>query len=143
MRMSNYKEIFLAVIHNFTIGIRSAYPTETDCQLYHRLVDAIANTGHQIFEKCNDGHYVIANLNIGGEPTRVLTLYPDRCTGKLEIDLTIPVELDSDDLTEDVYMTLFKLITIGAAIATNEAMSGVASGNSELAKAIKVRAEGL
>lgn len=53
--------------------------------------------------------------------------------------MTTPVELDSDDLTEDVYMALFKLITIGAAMATNEAMSGVASGNSELAKAIRAR----
>lgn len=141
MRMENYKELFLATLHNFTIGIRSAYPTDTDRQLYHRLLDAVDTTGHKIFKKRNDGRYLIADLDIGGMVTRVMTLFPNTETGKLDIDLTLPNWVDPE-MSENIYMMLFKIIVIGTALCTNAAMSGMQMGDTELAKAIKARTQG-
>lgn len=137
MKVENRKEILLALLHTYTLSVRHCCPGESDREMYHRLVDTTNLTGHHIFEKRNDGRHFIANVPTGDGPKRVLTVFNDPKTGKLDLDLTTPFD---DGMEEDIFMLLYKILTIAFGVTAGELVSHTKTHQSKLALAIAAKA---
>lgn len=137
MKMEHRKDIILTLLHTYTLSVRHLMPGKPDRELFHRLVDATQPTGYKIFEKRHDGRHFIANMQTGDGPVRVLTVYDNTISGKLDVDLDSAMP---DELVDDVFITLFKLLSIAVGITVSELASHMDKNTSVLARAIAARA---
>lgn len=137
MKMEHREDIILTLLHTYTLSVRHLMPGRSDRALFHRLIDATQPTGYKIFEKRNDGRHFVANIQTGDGPVRVLTVYDNAISGKLDVDLDSAMP---DELEDDVFVTLFKCLSIAVGITVSELASHTDKNTSALALAIAARA---
>lgn len=137
MQMENRKEILLALLHTYTLSVRHCCPGESEREMFHRLIDTTSLTGHNIFEKRFDGRHFIANITVGDGPVRVMTVFNNSNTGNLDVDLTVPF---NDETNEDIFMLIYKMLTIAFGVTVNELVSHTKTHQSQLALAIAAKA---
>lgn len=137
MKMEHRKDIILNLLHTYTLSVRHCTPGETQREVLHRLIETTQLTGHKVFEKRDDGRHFIANVKCADGLHRVMTVYNDTVSGKLDVDLTSPID---DELGEEVFVMLYKLLSIAVGITVSELVSHAKKHTSELALAIAERA---
>jgi len=137
MDMIHRKNIFLALLHAYTMSARPCCPGETVRERFHRLVDTTQRTGYKVFERRNDGRHFIANVNIADEKVRVMTVFDNTLTGKLDIDLSNDL---SPELQDDVFMMLYEMLMIAFSVTVYELVNHTKTHQSKLALEIAARA---
>ncbi|ABY63095.1 hypothetical protein ST201phi2-1p267 [Pseudomonas phage 201phi2-1] len=137
MNNENYKKLVLTLLHSYTLAIRAAHPREADKELYHRLIDTTNLTGHKLFEKRSDHRHFIATVQFADGPQRIMTVYHNSNTGKLDVDIDNPLVGENiEDAFEDIMMILIQVLQMAAGVTISESMAGVRSHTSEIAVAI-------
>lgn len=137
MKPENYKKILLTMLNGYILSVQHCCPGETEHQLLHRLVDTTNITGHNLFTNQDGNRHFIAHIPTAAGLVRVMTVFNDPQTGKLDLDVW---RLDCPEFGEEIFMILYCVLSIAISITISELVSHTKTHQSQLAMVIKAKA---